>query len=162
MKCLECGKIMKKTKVGNYHFTISGLDNVYLKDVLVWDCPSCGEREVVIPNIENLHEVIAKTISLKKSALIAKEIRYLRSFLGFSGAQFARNVAVKPETVSRWENGKQKMDLTTERFLRVLVLTDAGPFRDYEDQLVEFGLEKAQKDRLQFALKQNRWEKKVA
>ena len=49
------------------------------------------------------------------------EIRYLRKFLDWSGAQFARHVGVDVSTVSRWENGQQAMGPIADRLLRMIV-----------------------------------------
>lgn len=133
MKCLNCGQTMGKKKIDRYHYTECGLPKIYLKNMKALRCPSCDEEEVEVPNIEQLHAAIARDIALQKERLRPEEIRFLRAHLGFSGADFANAISVKPETVSRWENGRRLMDTTAEKFLRVLILSGAGPFREYED-----------------------------
>jgi putative transcriptional regulator len=136
MKCLECGKEIKVVKESRFHYTMSGLSKVYLNGVTNYKC-SCGESEVEIPNIEQLHEVLADTIATQQTRLAPEEIRFLRSHLGLSGVDFARRVGAAPETVSRWENGLQKMSDPAERLLRLLILAKKAPVTDYEflDQL---------------------------
>jgi putative zinc finger/helix-turn-helix YgiT family protein len=129
IKCLQCGSKMNQS-IEPYRYG-RGLD-VILSSVEVRRCPDCGEDEVVIPHIEQLHEAIARAVARKPSSLRPAEIRFLRTFLGYSSVDFANLMGVKPETVSRWENPRrpQSMGKPAERLLRVLV-GSSGPNRDY-------------------------------
>jgi len=114
----------------NYSYTASGLPYVTLKGVEVRRCPACGEHEVVIPRIEQLHQGIAMAVVSKKSRLTPAEMKFLRKHMGWSGADFARHMGVAPETVSRWENGREPMGGVADRLLRLMVVTQA-PNREY-------------------------------
>src|SRR5579883_463805 len=103
MKCFECGTEMTSAHE-NYHYTACGLPNVTLKDIEVRRCPNCGDYEPLIPQIEDLHRVIAFAVATQPSRLSAAEIKFLRKYLGWSGADFAKRMGVSQETVSRWEN----------------------------------------------------------
>ncbi len=120
--CATCGASMRTT-VENYRYSASGLRNVVLKSVLVHRCRRCGDHEVDIPRILDLHQAIARALATKQPTLAPAEIRFLRKHLGFSGSAFAREMGVTPETVSRWENGALGMGLSAERLLRLMVLT---------------------------------------
>lgn len=134
MKCLMCGHEMKKEKPEAYHYIACGLSKVYLKGVEILACanPDCGEEELIIPNIEKLHDLLAHEIASQKHKLLPEEIKFLRTHLGFSGVDFAKKMGVSPESVTRWEKGQVNMKESVEKLLRVLILTKAGPFRDYE------------------------------
>jgi len=122
MKCVHCGSVTKSTR-GAHRYTESGLSNVTLLNVELRNCSACGEREVVIPRIEELHRLIARTLATSTSRLSPEQIRYLRKWLGWSSADFALMMGVRPETVSRWE-GKgagYQMPPTAERLLRLMV-----------------------------------------
>ncbi len=162
MKCLQCGNPTKSKKRDHYHFTESGLRNIYLNGVVEHSCGKCGEVEVAIPNIESLQGLIARDVALLRSRLKPEEIRFLRVHLGFSGTDFARKISVEPETVSRWENGKSEMKLSFERFLRLMILSTMGPFRDY-DQMELFGStsEKA-RSKVNFTVSHDRWTAEAA
>ncbi len=121
MKC-ECGTEMKSRKE-NYRYTESGLDNVILLGVEVRRCRSCGRSEVVLPRLEELHRTIARTVATGSSPLRPQEIRFLRKYLGYSGADFARVIGVSPETLSRWENGKAEPSRMVDLLLRYMALT---------------------------------------
>ena len=114
----------------NYSYAASGLPHVTLEGVEVRRCAACGEHEVVIPNIEQLHQAIANAVISKKARLASAEVRFLRKHMGWSGAEFARHMGVQPETVSRWENGREPLGTVADRLLRLMVVTKA-PRRDY-------------------------------
>lgn len=102
--------------------TSIGLSNVVVKDLEISRCGECGEEEIAFPRIEELHRLVARCIVEKKGKLHFDEIRFLRKYLGWSGADFARHFGVAPETVSRWEHGKAEMGGTAERLLRLSVV----------------------------------------
>lgn len=136
MKCVTCGTPMK-SKRENYRYEAGGLPYVTLEGVDVARCPGCGETEVAIPAIEQLHRVISGALIRKRARLAPAEIRFLRKFLGWSGADFARHMGTTPETVSRWEHGTVPMGASADRLLRLLVATKAS-MRDYRvDVLAE-------------------------
>ncbi len=133
-KCTMCGSKMNKVSDSLLHYTECGLSKVYLKGIFIYQClnKECNEEEITIPNIEELHQLLAENIATKVNKLMPEEIRFLRTYLGFSGVDFADAAGVSPETVSRWEKGTVNMKEVSERFLRVLILSKAGPFRNYE------------------------------
>jgi YgiT-type zinc finger domain-containing protein len=89
MKCESCGAQMKVGRE-NYRYAESGLDTITLVDIEVRRCPECGEYEVSVPRIEELHCLIAQQVALKRARLTPQEIRFLRKYLGFSGVDFRR------------------------------------------------------------------------
>ncbi|MGH7271546.1 MAG: type II TA system antitoxin MqsA family protein, partial [Polyangiaceae bacterium] len=114
----------------NYSYTACGLPFVALVGVEVRRCKTCGEHEVVLPRIEQLHRTIALAVIGKHARLTAAEVRYLRKYLGWSGADFARRMGVTPESVSRWENDREQMSAVADRLLRLMVATKA-PVTEY-------------------------------
>jgi len=104
----------------DFDYRASGLP-VVLAPVEVRRCANCGETEVAIPHIEQLHRVIAETVIGKNTRLMPAEVKFLRKYLGWSGSDFARHIGVTPETVSRWENGHDQMAPPADRALRLMV-----------------------------------------
>jgi putative zinc finger/helix-turn-helix YgiT family protein len=129
MRCISCGAQMH-TRRENFRYDACGLPGVTLWDVEVRRCPRCGEYEVAIPRIEELHRAIAKAVIHKSTRLTPAEVRYLRKYLGWSGADLARYMGTTAETVSRWETGAEPMGATADRLLRLMVVTRA-PVSDY-------------------------------
>ena len=119
--CLLCGGPLREFRE-NYIYNECGLDNVVLKDLERTECLECGDRQVLLPNCEGLHTLIARHLALKPVLLTGREIRFLRTYLRYSGADYARKVGVSPETVSRWENEKLEMGWANELVLRMSVL----------------------------------------
>jgi len=111
-----------------------GLSNVKLVNVPVHRCAECGEVEVVIPRLPELHGFLAEQLTRKRSSLVAEEFRFLRKHLGFSSTAFAQKIGVTLETVSRWESGKHPIDPVAERLLRLLVAT-SKPVEHYPEDV---------------------------
>lgn len=136
MKCLS-GHPMASTR-GVHRYTESGLANVILMNVETRACAECGEREVVIPKIEQLHRLIARAIATEAPKLEPEHVRFLRKWLGYSSADFALVMGVQPESVSRWERKDTTTPIgpTAERLLRVLV-ANQDPIERYPIDLLK-------------------------
>jgi putative zinc finger/helix-turn-helix YgiT family protein len=128
-----CGNKMMLTSETNFHYSTCGLTKVYLHGVKVHRCTNnkCSEEEVDIPNIVELHKLLAEVTARQENKLVPEEIRFLRTHLGYSGVDFARKVGVDAATVSRWENGKKFMGEAAEKLLRLMILAKTAPIDDY-------------------------------
>ena len=62
----------------------SGLKNIMLMDVPTYTCASCGETEVEIPAMEELHCLIGLFVLYQPDRLKSAEVRYLRKHMGYS------------------------------------------------------------------------------
>lgn len=122
MKCAECGKQMRK-KITDHHYTESGLENVYLMGIEVYDCPCCGENYVHIPNPVQLHIIMAIGIALKEVPLRGAEIRFMRKEAGMNGKSFAKFIGVSPITLSRWESEDGEHSPSHDRLIRLAFMT---------------------------------------
>lgn len=129
-KCRTCGKADMTSALETYLYTESGLPNVVLAGVEVRRCPSCGHHELVLPRVVELHRTIAYAVLHKRTRLSGLEVRFLRKYLGWSGAAFARYIGVDPSTVSNWENDKDPIGSASDRLLRLMVAHGA-PVDDY-------------------------------
>ena len=121
-KCRICGKAELTSGPEAYLYTESGLPNVVLAGVEVRRCPSCGHHELVLPRVTELHRTIALAIIHKHTRLSGAEVRFLRKYLGWSGAAFARHIGVDPSTVSNWETDKDPIGSTSDRLVRLMVV----------------------------------------
>ncbi|MBW2258619.1 MAG: helix-turn-helix domain-containing protein [Deltaproteobacteria bacterium] len=127
-RCISCGGEMTGPEFGTVPYR--ALPGVLLINVPIWTCANCGEKEVGIPKMNQLQEVLAHAVANKPGHLSTAEIRFLRKHLGWSGRDFAAAFDVTPETVSRWENGERNMSATAERLLRMCA-TRLEPLKDY-------------------------------
>lgn len=135
-KCRACrqGELVITRK--NHRYTESGLSNVVLQDVEVRSCPHCGDEQLVLPRVTELHRAIALAVVRTNARLSGKEVRFLRKYMGLRGSDFAARMGVDPSTVSRWENGHEPIGPLADRLLRLMVVRDR-PVEEYPlDQLV--------------------------
>ncbi len=157
MKCTECGTTMKTLRE-NYRYDECGLKKVTLVGLEVSRCPRCGNFEISIPHIEELHRVIARAIIEKTTRLTGDEVRFLRKSLGWSGVDFAGKMGVTEETVSRWETGAVPIGPQADRLLRFMVaqgkLTMAYP----TECLSRISPKKATPARLELESRDGQWE----
>jgi len=124
MKCHECNSEMQESEEF-YHYTESGLDNVYLGNVSVYRC-ECGEYFASIPAIIELNSVIAIYLIKKKTFLKGQEIKYLRKNAGLNAKTFAEFIGVDKSTLSRWENNKRTLDKSNDRMIRLFYANFKG------------------------------------
>jgi DNA-binding transcriptional regulator YiaG len=104
--------------MNEYRYTESGLDNVIIEgaQVLVDDA---GEACVTIPNVNGLHKAIAQAIVHRHSAMIGRELRFLRTEMGMTQAELAAFVHREPLAISRWERGENEIDSNAETLIRL-------------------------------------------
>ena len=131
--CDSCGKPMRVITT-NYRFDEVGLP-VLLKNVEVAECKKCGTREPIIPNVDGLMQAIAFAVVTQPCKLTGSEVKFLRKYIGLSGAEFARLVHVEPETLSRWQNEKEEIGKNSDRLIRFIVVSKSPELRN---QMEEF------------------------
>ena len=131
MKCVMCenNKILKSRRI-TIKYKECGLDNVTLIGLEGFKCSLCGEEYFSYGDQEKLHTLIAQALITKKSRLKADEIRFLRTYLGYSGSYFAKLTGYSKEAVSRFENNKTNPSLSFDRLVRSLVANKL-PDRQY-------------------------------
>lgn len=102
-----------------YHYTESGLDNIWLVNGFEHVSLPSGEH-VRIQDIEGLHKAIGTTLAQEKKDLTGREIRFLRQELLLSQALLAKLLEVSEQTVHRWETGKAAIPKPAESLIRYL------------------------------------------
>jgi DNA-binding transcriptional regulator YiaG len=83
----------------------------------------CGERELVTPHLERLHQAIARALSRQTALLTAEAVSFLRKWLGLTAGRFAVLMGVRIETIYRWERlgSTQTMTPADDHLLKLLV-----------------------------------------
>jgi len=161
MKCAECGS-ETKTRKENYRYSECGLKNVTLVGIEVSRCPRCGNYEVSIPHIEELHRLIARVLIEKTTRLTGEEVRFLRKSLGWSGADFAKHIGVAEETVSRWENSSAPIGPQADRLLRLMVAQGRLTTNYPAEKLSQINAKKATVTRFELEPRDEQWELRSA
>jgi DNA-binding transcriptional regulator YiaG len=126
MICYDCGKELK-SKVGLYHYTESGLENVYLDGVEVFECAnkSCRAykgKTAAIEKIDLLHRLIVEQLIAQEAPLSGKAAKFLRKFFGIKAKEWADYLMVGAQTVSRWENENEAIGQQSEALIRLIAL----------------------------------------
>ena len=112
-------------KNGEYHYTESGLDSVYLVSGFEIRENSDGET-VIIHDIDGLHEAVGRLLVSERKRLSGKEIRFLRTELLMSQSGLGALLHVNEQTVARWEKGKTKIPGMADATIRLLYIEKVG------------------------------------
>lgn len=103
-----------------YHYTESGLRNVWLRNgFTVHDTPY--GKGVAIEDVAGLHKALALALVLKPGKLSGTEIRFLRKEMEMSQSSLAACLGANVQTVATWEKSKAKISGPADKMLRVLV-----------------------------------------
>lgn len=120
VKCPECGKTLRVRRNQEYRYRESGLGNVVLTGIRVFECTGCHEMFPEIPNIVGLHRAIASHLARKPAPLTGSEFRFLRKELRLKAKDLARHLGTTDVTISRWETGDKTVNPAADRLLRLL------------------------------------------
>ena len=86
-----------------------------------YEAESSGVSGITVPDIPGLESAMAIARVLNDFKLNGMELRFLRRAIGMKAIDIADFLDVSPETVSRWENGKETISTNSERILRLRV-----------------------------------------
>jgi putative transcriptional regulator len=113
-----------------HNYKESGLSNIVLEGVMSYKCGKCGELHISLSNVLQLHQAIADMLLQKKELLTGAEVRFLRTHIGLSGAEFARLIDYDSASLYRLENGQNRITRTFDRLVRFTVAAKE-PDRNY-------------------------------
>ena len=117
-KCVNCkSRALKKRWVER---TRSVANHVFAAKLPAEVCAVCATQYFSDPTVENFDLSIAFAL-LEAGANDAQALKFLRSVTGLQGKEFAALLGVRPETASRWEQGRGAIDHATYTVLRQLV-----------------------------------------
>ena len=102
-----------------YHYTESGLQNVYLENGYKTRKTEGGVA-IAIMNVEGLHKAIGRELATSPH-LTGTALRFLRKELGLSQHRLGEAVGASVESVSLWER-KGRMPKSADRIVRALYL----------------------------------------
>lgn len=121
--CHSCERpyeVSKATVEHPYHYTESGLQNWWLAGISVYSCPNCEVDSADIPDMDGLHDLIARNILLTPFSMTGPELRFLRKEATLRLKDFAEQMGVDPKTIANWE-ASEKLNKLTDLTVRVLV-----------------------------------------
>jgi putative zinc finger/helix-turn-helix YgiT family protein len=118
MNCPNCKKQMEEA-VGNYHYTECGLDNVFLREIPLYQC-ECGSKAPILSHIDELHRLIANIVTTRDDRMSGKELKFVRKMMGMKAIDLARKLRVTKQTISNWENEKVRMSPAYDLLLKTM------------------------------------------
>jgi putative zinc finger/helix-turn-helix YgiT family protein len=83
-------------------------------------CASCGETYFADEDVASFDLHVAATLA-RAGITDAEALKFMRRATGLNGKEFADLLAVRPETVSRWEQGRRPIDRSTYAIIHQLV-----------------------------------------
>ena len=103
------------------HYTLCGLDSVYLLDGFEYEETKRGRR-LHIHDQEGLHQTIGRCLVRQARGLTGRELKFLREELGLSQTSLARLIGESDQSVARREKREKpyKRPPAQERMIRFL------------------------------------------
>lgn len=134
-----------------YHYTESGLDNVWLENgYVVRTHPNYGEG-ITITNVRGLHQAIGEWIIAQPRPLFGAEFRFLRIELDLSQRRAGELLGTTEQSVAKWEKARAKhvANKSAERLLRLAYaeyIHGKPEFSVILDRLTQLDAERAERD----------------
>lgn len=125
MGTCKCGGERRTSPINNYIVPVGllGVENVTLVNGVTQEiCDGCGYQKIHIPDIPGLVAAVAMARVKLPYKLSNQEFKFLRKALDVSAKDMAAYLEVAPETISRWESGKQAVGAQSERLLRLAAI----------------------------------------
>lgn len=134
-----------------YHYTESGLDNVWLEDgYTIEDHKKYGPL-LSIMNPRGLHEAIGRWLVGQPRVLSGAEFRFLRTELDMTQRTLADVIGATEQAVAKWEKAREKpvANKAAERMLRLAYINylDGKPeFSAIIDRITQLDAEMAERE----------------
>lgn len=103
-----------------YHYTESGMDNVWLENGYTSKKTAYGNAVSVV-DADGLHKLLAIRLTEKKGRITGKEFRFLRTMACLSQKSLAQKVGVSEQALSLWER-TGKVPVSGDAVIRMLTI----------------------------------------
>lgn len=110
---------MAEVRDDRFHYTGSGLSNVWLRNGFEVHYTPYGEG-VAIHDVEGLHRAIGLFLANHRERLSGEEVRFLRKEMDLPQAQLAKLLEVSTDTVREWESGRGRIGGPADKLLRLI------------------------------------------
>ncbi|ODU22756.1 MAG: hypothetical protein ABS87_00900 [Sphingomonas sp. SCN 67-18] len=142
-----------------YHYTESGLDNVYLENGFTVHQTPYGEG-LSIKDTEGLHKLIGNWIVSMPNSINGAELRFLRIEMEMTQRNLAEIIGVEEQAIGRWERARSRpISGPADRLLRALYteyVGGDGSIRRMIERLV--ALDSIDKPQVRLREKHDRWQ----
>ena len=116
--CSRCGTTMVERRA-QLRLPVNGED-VAVPSALHMHCPKCDEIVLRSPDARRLQQDAISVYRKKHGLLSAAEIKAIRERINLTQAEFARLLRLGPNTISRWESGRNVQTAAMEMLLRLI------------------------------------------
>jgi hypothetical protein len=107
---------------------------VFQAEVPAERCTRCGELYFRGPSVERWERAIARDL-MTCGPVSAEGLSYSRRAVGMEAVRLAELLDVRPETVSRWENGRRPIDRATWLAAGTLILEELAEEHEALDRV---------------------------
>jgi putative zinc finger/helix-turn-helix YgiT family protein len=107
MRCVECGERRFEEKRKTETIEAAGL--TFAAEVPVDVCAKCRHEYLHGPAMVEFERRVAVELA-RRGAPLPETFRRLRKALGLRAVDLGAMLEVRPETISRWENGQTEVD----------------------------------------------------
>lgn len=148
-QCPNCGAARLESRVVKRKRHVAG--HAFTADLPARVCTQCGTSYFDDRAVGQFDALVAA--KLAEAGVTAPEaLKFMRKVTGLQGKEFAELLAVRPETVSRWEQGKRPIDRATYAIIRQLVYERARGLTATRDYLRSLHRPKRLPKRIRIAL----------
>ena len=118
-RCPTChsGRLARDTR--ETRVQVAG--STFVASLPVRRCASCGEAFYAVGAVEGLELQVAALLA-EAGVASGEALRFMRKALGLRADEWADLIGVRPESVSRWENGRRRIDRGTLAVIHQLVV----------------------------------------
>jgi putative zinc finger/helix-turn-helix YgiT family protein len=111
-RCPTCGGWMTERTYG--HIEKVGRHPVKVPGAILPVCGKCGEVEMTLDELAGYQQRAAAIVLREAKPIDGAVIRYARKALGLKQTKLAELLAVRNETISRWEKDREEMPRTAQ------------------------------------------------
>lgn len=116
-----------------YHYTESGLDNIYLINGFE-ERPTPYGKATMFEDLDGLHKAIGRWLVCVPKPLNGAEFRFLRHELDLPQKKLAQMMGKQELTVGRWERSRDKaVDPIADRMIRIIYSEFIGGSKTVKD-----------------------------
>lgn len=116
--CPTCGTTMRETR-GTLRMPVNGED-VAVPDVPHFKCAKCREQVLTYTQARRFEQDAIALFRKKYGLLSGDEIRGIREHHSLTQVEIARLLRLGPNTISRWESGRNVQTAALDVLLRLI------------------------------------------
>lgn len=134
-KSARCWNCKNRTLVAStFHAERKVGDRTFSAELPALICTTCGERTIAGPDLMEFDAAVAGEIA-RSGTSSPEAVRFLRKSMALSAVELGALLELRPETISRMENGKMAADRRTLALLGSLALDHLAGRTDTADRL---------------------------